>query len=176
MAATDLYDAAEQLLAACLEGIALGPGGPISRSYVSPGQPPFDCEQCTVWVGGPSLSMTAPLQPPIQPMVRVGAGRQVNQVQMTCTVIRCVPVIGNVGPKFPGPSKIDLASQAIYGDCWAIWNHVATLKRNGTLFPPAKTRFMGFDPAVAVLTSGGFGGWNLQFSVELDGYNTLGGP
>jgi len=174
---TDLYVAAQDLLTAASDACDTVPdagttkGGHIVRQYVSPGLPPWDgCPQLTVHVGSAVLGDTAPLQPPLQPGVREGANRAVRLVAFTVTVLRCVPVIGNVGPKTPSPQTISDAAQVIDSDLWAIWNHLAALKRAGLLFPPDKTRVMFFDPAVAVNTSGGTGGWQLQFRVEMPSY------
>lgn len=170
---SDLYDAAADLLAVCADAVASAPGGPIPRMYVSPGPPPWDCVQLTVHSGGMQLADTAPLQPPLQPGVREGANRAVRLVQYTVTVIRCLPVIGNVGPKVPSATAIAQAAQITMSDCWAIWNTVAAAKRDGTLFPPAKTRTMFFDPALALSAEGGMTGWQLGFRVELPGYEGI---
>lgn len=167
---SDLYDAATELLSAAGDAVATTVGGAIGRQLISPGLPVVDCVQLSVHVGAAALANTAPLQPPLQPMVREGANRAVRLVQFTITPARCVPVIGNVGPKFPSPASISQAALEIDSDLWAIWNHLAYLKRNGLLFPPAKTRAMSFDPAVPLNTAGGFGGFQLQVSVEMPGY------
>jgi hypothetical protein len=174
-AVTDLYDVSRELLEACAQALALTPGGAIDRAYVSPGVPAWDCEQLTVHAGGPVVADTAPLQPPLQPGRRIEEVGMVNLVTITATVIRCcVP-----GPEaegqtiyFPPAEDLDAVAKVILADCWAIWNHVATLKRAGTLWPP-KTRELFFDPAVAVGASGGCAGWQMQMRVQLDGFRTL---
>lgn len=168
---SDLYVAANTLLDAANEACATTVGGAFSRAYVSPGLPPWDCEQLTVHVGGALLGDTAPLQPPLQVGVREGANRAVRLVAFTITALRCcVPVVGNVGPKIPSPIAISACAEQVDSDLWAIWNHLAALQRNGDLFPPAKTRDLFFDPAVAVSTSGGIAGWQTQYRVTMPGY------
>jgi hypothetical protein len=167
---SDLYDAAVDLLTAAVEAVATTAAGAQPRQLISPGLPVIDCEQISVHVGAAALANTAPLQPPLQPMVREGANRAVRLVQFTITPARCVPVIGNVGQKFPSPASISASALAIDSDLWAIWNHLAYLKRNGLLFPPAKTRAMSFDPAVPLNTAGGFGGFQVQVTLEMPGY------
>lgn len=167
----DLYTAASQLLDAANEACAQTTGGGFSRAYVSPGLPPWDCEQLTLHVGGAQLGDTAPLQPPLQPGVREGSDRALRLVAFTITPLRCcVPVVGGQGIKLPSPDKISACAEQVDSDLWAIWNHLASLKRNGLIFPPAKDRVMFFDPAVAVSTSGGVAGWQIQVRVEIPGY------
>jgi hypothetical protein len=96
-------------------------------------------------------------------------------VQFTVTTLRCVPVVGGQGVKLPTPAAMSAAAKTVDDDVWAIWNHLAYLKRNGLLFPPAKTRAMFFDPAISVLTQGGIGGFQLQFRVEIPAYPETGG-
>lgn len=173
MASTDLYDACFDLLVAAAEAVGTTPGGAIDRAYVSPGPPAWDCEQLTVHAGGPAVGDTAPLQPPLQPGHRVAGTGMVNIVEMTVTVLRCctpVPTSEGEGIIIPSAQGIAEAAELSLADLWAIWNHVATRKRNGTLFPPAKTREMFFDPAVALNTQGGCSGWQIQMRVQLDGY------
>lgn len=171
-----LYEAARELLVACEEAVALTPSGAIARAYVSPGPPAFDAiEQLTVHVGGPVIADTAPLQPPLQPFHRVAGTGMVNMVALVVTVLRAVPVPTQYEgelPVWPEPYWLDAAAQATISDLWVIWNHVATLKRNGTLFG-GRCREMTWDPAVSVNTEGGCAGWMLTLRVQLDGYPTV---
>jgi hypothetical protein len=179
MAATDLYDLCVELLDACAEAVT-STGFPIERAYVSPGPPPWDCEQLTVHAGGPVPGDTAPLQPPLQPAHRVDAVGQVNMVTLVATVVRCcVPIMDEdaQGPWYPPAADIEAAAKVTLDDVWAIWNHVATRKRDGTLFAwpdraGHQTRECAFDPAFPIATSGGCAGWQLQFRVQLSGYRT----
>lgn len=175
MAVGDLHAAADELLIAASEACALAPGGAMSRVYVSPGVPPWDCpDQLTVHVG-PAIAVaeTLPLQPPLQPMHRVGEGRHLNLVTMTVTALRCVNVmLPDQGRLIlPDPAALEADAVVINGDVWAIWNHLATRKRNLTLFPP-KVREFAFDPALPVITEGAIGGWQVQCRVQVDGYAT----
>jgi len=141
-----------------------------ARQYVSPNTPSWDCEQLTVNVGTAAVGDTLPLQPPLQPGLREGANRAVRVVAFTITSLRCIPVVGNVGPKLPSPAAISAAAKVIDDDLWAIWNHLATLKRQGLLFPPAKDRVMFFDPAVPLQAQGGIVGWAIQVRPEMPAY------
>lgn len=169
-AATDLYDLCREYLDACADAVKLGPGGDISRVYVSPGAPAWDCpEQLTVHAGGPIPGDTLPLSPPLQPAHRIAGGDLVNMIAMTATVLRCVP--GIQGTKLPTASQLEDAAKNTLGDVWAIWNHIATLKRADQLWAP-KTREVMFSPAVSLLTQGGVAGWQLEVRVQLGGYRT----
>src|SRR5665811_316733 len=91
-AATDLFDLAKEYLQACEAAVATTPGGPIARSFVSPGLPAWDCcPQLSVHVGGPVIGDTMPLAPPLQPGHRFEDTGTVNLVALTATVLRCSP-------------------------------------------------------------------------------------
>lgn len=172
---SDLYAAAAELLKASEDAVLhYAPGGAIDRAYVSPGPPAWDtAPQLTVHAGGPAQADTAPMAPPLQPAHRVTQQGSVNLVTFTITVLRCaatMPERGGVA-SFPTVPALNADAYATLGDLWAIWNHLATLKRAEALYPP-KRREMFFDPAVAVNTSGGIAGWQLQIRVELDGFAT----
>lgn len=172
MAAEDLYNLCGSLLAACMEAVETTPGGAIDRAFVSPGNPAFDCApQLTVHAGGPYIADTMPLQPPLQPAHRVGDGRALIMVAMTVTVLRCAPTLEQHGQTIalPGADDLDACAAEVLADCWAIYNHVFNLKRDGLLFGP-KTREVIFDPAVPLNLAGATAGWQIQFRVQLNGY------
>jgi hypothetical protein len=168
MAATDLYDAAVELLAAAQAALADTPGGPITVAYVSEGLPAFDCiPQLTVHAGGPSEVETAPTSPSLAPGRRTTVG-MVDQVALTITVVRCAAIPdGNGNP--PPPSAHSVPAQQTMADVWAIWNHLASAKRAGTLFG-GRCREMFLDPSVSIATSGGAAGWEIPVRVQLNGY------
>ena len=89
---------------------------------------------------------------------------------MTVTIIRCSTIPADT-KSVPSPVKLDLDAQKTLSDLWVIWNHLFTLKRADTLFPPTH-REMFFDPAVALPIQGGVAGWEVPFRVQLDGYRT----
>lgn len=165
----DLYSACVDYLAACYAALADTPAGPPSRYYVSPGPPAYDCEQLTVYAGGPAVADTFPLQPMLAPGHRVNVQGKVNLLAITATIIRCVPIVGENG-EYPDPIDMNTAARQTNADLWAIWNHVGREKRAGTLYPP-KERELFFDPAVAINQQGGFGGWAIQIRVALEGYS-----
>lgn len=175
-AATDLFDLAQELLDAAAEGVALSPAGPIGYKAVSPGPPAYDCvPSLFVHAGGPVFGDTYPLQPSLQPMHRIGVQGLVDLVQLTITVLRCIPVTEQDGQtiSLPQPAAITNAARETYGDLWAIWNHLITKYRAGDLFPsPSSNREFIFDPALPVRQQGGAGGWEISIRVQLGGYRT----
>lgn len=170
----DVYNAAIDLLAAANEACLQALGGAFERAYISPGAPIVDCEQLTVHANGIGLGQTLPLQPPLQPFLREGANRAVRIVSYVITTARCVPVVGNVGPKLPDPANMSSAAAILNSDLWAIWNHLAYLQRTNQLFPQNTTRVMNFNSAVPLQTAGGFGGWTVNLDLELPGYSETG--
>ncbi len=173
-AAGDLYEAATELLAACATALLDSPGGPIDYQVISQGLPAFDCAPALfVSVGGPAVGTTYPLQPPLEELQRIVTTGQVNIVTWQVTVLRCITVIEEEGQNvmLPDPAQLSEDARICYGDLWAIWNGVKNQHRLGTLFQrPSGRREFGIDPAAAVRTAGGFGGWIIQVRAELDGY------
>lgn len=170
----DLYQLARELLEACEAAVALAPGGPIPTSFVSPGSPPFDCPpMLTVHVGTVGQTDTIPTSPAQQPGFRVQTTGHVNVAAFVVTVLRCTPTLREVAGGFalPSPAKLEQSAEEIEGDLWAIWNHLATLKRQNLLFA-GLCRAAYFDPAIPVPIQGGAAGWQLPVRVELDGYAT----
>jgi uncharacterized protein (DUF1501 family) len=174
-AATDLWDCAAELLAAA--AIALeteAPAGPIDYQAIWPGLPSYDCVPALyVHVGGPAIADTYPLQPPLQPMQRIVTSGEVNIVQLTITVLRCVPVIEQESQSIllPSPALINQSAHDVLGDLWAIWNYLKNQHRLGNLYQtPSGRREFAFDPAQPVRTSGGAGGWEIPIRVQLGGY------
>jgi hypothetical protein len=173
MAAADLYGLCREFLIACEEAVALAPGGPIDRSFVSPGPPAWDCcPQLTVHAGGPVVSDTAPLRPPLQIAHRIQGHVELNLVTLTATVIRCVPGLPENSLDAPDADALDASSETTLGDVWSIWNHIATRKRDLSLWGP-KEREVVLDPAVALNAAGNCAGWQVQVRVQLDGYRTV---
>lgn len=170
----DLYDAAQQLLDAAAVAVATARGGAIDLQAIWPGLPSYDCVPALyVHAGGTSIGDTLPLQPALQPMQRMVTTGEVNLLQLTITVLRCVPVIEEEQASIllPDPVAISAAAAECYADLWAIWNHLKNEHRAGHLFQrPSGRREFVFDPAVPVRTSGGAGGWEIPIRVELGGF------
>lgn len=167
MAAVDLYTAASELLDACSAQLATTIGGPISRAYVSPGDPAFDCcPQLTVHVSSLSQLETSPVSPVPQPGMRPRLG-VVYQAEMVVTVVRCVSV--PEGGQLISAAQLDLEAQAVLADGWAIWNMLHAHHGAGTLLGPA-CREVFLDRALAISPEGGCAGWEFRLRAQLDGY------
>lgn len=170
----DLYLLAKEYLDACADAVASGVGGPIPRAFVSPGLPAWDCcPQLSVHAGGPAIADTFPLQPPLQPGHRSDNGETLHLVNLTATVLRCVPTLGEDATLMPEPGDLDAAAAEMLGDVWAIWNHVRRLYREDLLFANpygGGRRELFFDPAVSLMPQGGCCGWQIQIRVQLGGY------
>ena len=172
MAAIDLQAVASEYLAACEQAVATAPGGAITRSYISPGIPSFDCPpELSVFVGGMTEGITKPVAPPLALGQRENITGSVNLVPLTCVVTRCIPTVASDGT-FPTAAAIEAAAVETNGDLWAIWNVVPALYRAGLIFtrPDAEQLLLFFDPAAALAIGGGVGGWAISILVEIDGY------
>lgn len=175
----DLYALAVEFLGACSAALDDAPGGPIAYNAISPGPPAYDCAPAVyIHLGGPSVADTLPFSPSLQPTHRIGVQGMVDMIQMTCTVLRCVPTIEGPGQgqtiKLPPATAISAAAAEVYGDLWAIWNYLKNAYRAGLLFQsPSGNREFIFFPAVPVKAQGGVAGWEMSVGVQLGGYPSL---
>lgn len=172
--ANGLYEVAEELLAAAAAALEDSPGGPLVHKAVWPGAPAFDCpEALYVYMTGPAVADTYPLQPPLQPMQRLVTTGQVDLVSYTIQVIRCVPVIGGDEQTITLPSEdaVSASARICYGDAWAIWNYLSHAHREGLLFQvPSGRREFEILPVTPLATSGGVGGFIIPVRVQVPGY------
>ena len=171
--AGDLFAAAEELLLATAEALdtipdQLGTGflGAPERQLIAPGLPVHDCcEQLVVWVnpvgaGARSPGTLAPDFQIVRPTFRVHA-------------TRCVPSGRIVQKRYipPEAASITAAAEQIYADGWALWNHCFNLlnaEPDALLF--TKCGDLVQWGMIAIQPGGGCGGWEMQFTVALDGY------
>lgn len=171
---TDLHAAAQALLLACIDALdqETDEGSP-ERRFVSPGVPPWDCpEQLTVHVGGPYIAETnAGRGGPLTPGHRIADAGVLTLVQMTVTILRCLPTVTSEGDviEFPAPADLDAAAAVVNRDLWAIWNFLVDRKRTGELFG-GDCREFSLDPASSIGSQGGAGGWQIPVRVHLGGY------
>lgn len=174
--AGSLFQACVEYRDAVQAAVATAPGGPIARAYVSPGPPAWDCcqpGQICVWTLGPEQAASSPSSPVLAPGQRDEIGVALNVVTLVAQVIRCVPTLGK-GGQIPSVASLETAAEVVIGDVWAVWNHVKTLWRAGTLFPRsgARARSLFFEPTVPNDPAGGCGGFDITVRVTLDGYRT----
>jgi hypothetical protein len=169
--ATDFYEAANELLTAGAQAldtlVALGLDGAPARQYVSAGEPAADCVQLTVHTPGVDQ---APTEAGLQMGRQAGRHIMLNHVTLVLTLFRCVPVpdegIHGITP--PSEAEEAAASQQLYADGWALWNHLFNMVGADLLFRKCSGVFPG--PLRALPQEGGFGGWFFPFTVVLDGY------
>lgn len=170
---SDLQTTCEELLAAAVAALdtipASAPGlaGAPERSFVSPGQPAFDCcDQLTVHA---AAALEAATSPGGLATGRRDAGMRENLVTLVVTITRCIHTIGNDGD-FPTPAEMQGDATQMNADGWALWNYVWNLMRSGDLFSLCQAKY--WDGLRAVNPSGGCSGWVLTLRVRLDGYET----
>lgn len=171
--AGDLFAVADELLAAAAGALDSVPeqlgthllGAPI-RQLIAPGLPVHDCcEQLVVWVnpvgeGARSGRTMAPHFQITRPTYRVHS-------------TRCVPTGRIEGKRYipPEAEAITAASEQILADGWALWNRIFNLINA----QPEALLFSRCADLVnwsmnSIQPSGGCGGWEMQFTVGLDGY------
>jgi hypothetical protein len=172
---SDLHDLCLEYLDACDAALAETDAGSLTRTYVSPGPPAFDCEQLTVHTTGPAQADTLPLIPPLAPGLKPRLQGRVYLASLVATVIRCVPVLEQQGQTqlLPDPAAMEAAAKTLNEDMWSIWNHVGHLVKENLLFADnGHRREVFFEPAIPILTSGGFGGWEILLRVQIGGYSS----
>lgn len=166
----DLFDLATEFLAACLDGLDLTDAGRPECYYISPGPPPFDfCPCLSVYVGGPAVADTFPLQPAMATGHRITIAGEVNLITLTATILRCAPILDDEGGGL-NPIDFNTASKEMYADLWAIWMMLKEMKKQDALFPPAQREFE-LMPAVSITQQGGACGWQIPVRVNLYGYS-----
>jgi hypothetical protein len=167
----DLFETANDLLMASAEALDTVPellgthllGAP-ERQLISPGNPVHDCcEQLVVWVN--PLGTGARTPQTLEPEMHIT--RPTFRVHAT----RCVPSGKIVGKKYVPPSAESLTESAeqLLADGWALWNHINNLMRADLLFSQCGDLVNWSSQALSPL--GGCAGWEMQFTIGLDGYN-----
>jgi hypothetical protein len=166
----DLFATANELLLAAAGALDTIPdllgtsfAGAPDRQLVAPGNVVHDCcEQLAVWVNpiGEGARSPGTLAPDIQ------ITRPTFRVHST----RCVPTGAIVGKQYvpPDPLVLTAAAEQIHADGWALWNHIFNLINADLLF--AKCADLVNWSMQALTPSGGCAGWEMQFTVGLDGY------
>jgi hypothetical protein len=162
----DLFALLQEFLEACeasldtIPTFAPGLAGAPERSFVSPGQPQYDC--CPD--GQLTVHAAAVNSDPLQPLANQ---ERLNTVFLVATILRCVPSTGEDG-NYPEVVESQEAAEQVDADGWALWNHIFNLIRAEELFTLCgKIRWDGLR---SITPSGGCGGWTLNLSVEYDGY------
>ena len=168
MSPEDLQSLLQEFLDACEASLDTIPtfdpglGGAPGRSFISPGQPQYDCDcdsdgQLTVH----SLAVNSDPFEPIKNHERL------NIVTLQATILRCV----DVWPEGGGPPDEDAAEASaaqVNADAWALWNHIFNLISAEQLFTLCDKII--WDGLRAITPQGGCVGWVLTMRVQLDGY------
>lgn len=172
----DYYNAASRLLEVAADAldtlVDVGLRGCPPRAYVSPGLPAFDCEQLTVYGASLSEEITSPLSPNTATGQRHKFGR-ISLVTFTTTVARCLIVQDTNVP--PDPISEDLDARQLLSDARVIWQTFYWHAKQGTLLGEDRCSIRKSQASHPTDPSGGIGGWNIVFTLEIDGYNPLGG-
>lgn len=177
--ASDLHALAVELLEAATVALetlpALGFAGAPERSFVTPGEPAFDlagsgcCDQLTVQMI--SLDEAPTFPDGLAAGRRTSTGR-INHVTLGVTIVRCIPVgSGTASYTPPTPDELEVASQQIHADGWALWNHLYNRVRAGVLFSLCREVFWLGGRVLG--PEGGCAGWSFGFRVALDGYEEV---
>ncbi len=173
----DLFAAAEELLVASAEALDTIPdflgssfAGAPERQLIAPGIPVHDCcEQLVVWVsqigeGARSPGTLAPTMQITRPTLRVHSTRCVPTGRIEKGTNRYIP---------PEASVVTAAAEQVEADGWALWNHCFNLINDDLLF--TKCLDLVQWSMLSLNPSGGCAGWEMQFTIGLDGYReTLG--
>lgn len=168
--ADTLYELAEHLLAQTLNALATTPDGAPVRSYVSSGEPAYDCEQVTVHQA-PLVKAATDLNGGTG-ATNINARRSsVNLVTFIVCVVRCARVV-SASANLPGSVQIDSDAHVVMRDQWVVWNYLQQRVRDETLFPDgdSRTRPTNFGPSGPFPTQGGVCGFRMAVTVEIGGY------
>lgn len=160
--ALDLLDVAADALDstptfAGLGGLKAAP----ERQFVHPGVPVWDeCEQLVVHAGGLADRFALPK----------AVFDKVNVPALTVTILRCLPQATVNGKTIVAPSSDDLtaAARQHHADAWALWNHIFNAIRAGSFL--TRCTEVSFVSMIPFAPAGGYGGWQMNFSAVLDGY------
>jgi hypothetical protein len=168
---TTLDQFAHELLTHANNALATTEAGAINRAFVSPTLPALDCcPQLTVDVRSLGVEMTAPIAPVPTAGHRVGGPQPfLILATLVITVVRCTPIVTE--NELPSIAKMEKTSKETNQDLWAIWNAIATLKRDGQLFG-GSCPALYLDPPVPLVAQGSCVGWVIQVRPAIDGYQS----
>lgn len=175
MGPSDLQSLLQEFLDACeasLDTIPVfepGLGGAPARSFISPGQPTYDCAcfdsqddagQLTVHCLGVDSD-------PIEPLKN---HQRLNIVRLQATILRCVPAMSEDGGPYD-PDDAQAAAEQVNADGWALWNHIFNLISAEQLFTLCSKII--WDGLRSITPAGGCGGYTLNLRVEFGGYDEV---
>ena len=166
----DVNDIIAAFLVAATDALALTDAGPPGRIYTSAGRPALDCcGQLTAWAqtlaDAPSASDPGGLASSMRPR-KLGA---VPVLGIYIQATRCAPTPRNTGGQIALSDPADLAatSRMTSQDIWALWNHLNSELKDGTLAEICKGAWR--DGATAIEGQGGCVGWEIVYRYPLEG-------
>lgn len=167
---SDLYDTASVLLDFCTVALDELPWGAPDRRFVSVGYPAVDCAMLGVWILPIAPGAFDPSQAPGDPFRQGHPYVVLDFVTYQIQVWRCWPSTpgGKMIPKAPKPADYDAATAILYGDAWQLYNAIRAGTNQGLFGGPCK--LIRVDQGTPIQPDGGFAGWNLTVTAQLDGY------
>lgn len=177
---TDLQTLCDEVLEAATAALDTIPGfapaleGAPERTFISAGQPVFDC--C------PQLSVNAgPIRDAATEPLGLGAGTRhrldfkKNLVTLQIWATRCSATGQNGQP--PTEAAINAVSAQVNADGWALWNYMWNINRAGSSDPIVSLCDGWYmDSLTPLQPSGGCSGWLLSVRAELAGYGDGNNP
>lgn len=145
--------------------VAAGITDPPARSYVTPGEPPVDCELVAVW-GVPEVKERGGNADPSAQRCSI---IPVASIQIVSWL--CVPTGDGRTP----PSEADLTEAAlrIADHAWAVWSHLAELIAHGDIHPTLPCSGARLLNATQILDEeGAYAGWRIPLFVDLNPFRT----
>lgn len=166
----DLFTQTEALLEASIAALDEIPSfspalvGAPERTFISNGQPAFDCDFLAV---ASAPTREAPTQP-----LEMGASTRHQQffwkyyVGWTIWIVRCF----GTADVIPTPSELTAISEQTYADMWALWNYLHNMAANRS--DPLFTICGGvyFDTIAPITPQGGMYGWQFSLRAEMEGF------
>ena len=162
---TGLYEIAQDVLEVAEEALGTTTAGVPARSYVSPAEPAYDCEQLTVHVAGLFEAGTSPQAPSLAPGKRRKLGNVI-LVTYNVLVLRCGPYPESDGSP-PPAAEYELASAKVLEDGWALWNYFHQEINCERLFETCLGAI--FDGGLPIREQGGIVGWRFVLRAMLEG-------
>jgi len=168
---TDLQTLCDAVLDASVLALDTIPGfapeleGAPARTFITAGQPSFDCNQLTVNAATTREAATDPLG--------LGAGTRhrlamrKNLVGIQVWITRCL----NSSDAIPTVAQQSALAEQVNADGWALWNYLWNVNRTGSSDPIVSLCDEWYMDAMTPLQpSGGYSGWLLSIRAELAGY------
>ncbi len=148
-----------------IPGFAPGLEGAPARTFVTAGQPSFDCGQLTVNANTIREAPTEPLG--LGSGTRHRLGMRLSLVGIQVWIVRCL----NSQEAIPTIAQQEALADQVNADGWALWNYLWNVNRAGSSDPIVTLCDEWYMDALTPLQpSGGYSGWLLSIRAELSGY------